>query len=331
MLTQLMCCGMPGAFVAGLLGRQLVADLPAGAAREYLLHRINFLDAPEHTRVRGAIDKWFTLPRVNGLRAEIAALAVDLVESMQGEVDLVPSLAHPLPSLVICQLLGAAEPEDLGDWGEKVAMLLSPAPTATQLEQGIAGAEEFARWVDTLDMSAIELSEAERRSLVMTLFAAGHHTTRDLFTNGFTALLRHREQMDAALANPVQAVEEFLRYDTPTQIVFRVAGPAAEVAGLEIPAGDLVIVGLGAANRDPVRFESPDQFDVTRKKSRPLSFAPGPHTCLGAPLARMEVAIMLQTLLRRFPDVSLVRPDQTVPRRPSMTFHGLTQLVVRVS
>lgn len=318
-------------FRSGPLGQQLVAGLPEGAAREYLLHRINFLDPPEHTRVRSAVDQWFTLPRVNALRPEIVALSNQLVDAMGQVVDLVPALAHPLPSLVICQLLGAAEPEELGDWGEKVAMLLSPAPTAQQLEQGVAGAAHFADWVNSLDMSAIALCESERRSLVMTLFAAGHHTTRDLFTNGMTALLRHPEQLEAARENPSLAVEEFLRYDTPTQIVFRVAAPQAEIAGQAIPEGDMIIVGLGAANRDPARFEEPDRFDVTRRKSLPLSFAPGPHTCLGAPLARMEVAIMLETLLDRFPNMTIQDPGDAVPRRPSMTFHGLTRLVVCTS
>jgi cytochrome P450 len=317
------------AFTTGALGGFLVAGLqPGAAAHDYVANRINFLDPPRHTRVRRTVDRWFSPRRVRSLRQDVEQIAAELADRFEGRAELVSALAHPLPARVICRLLGADEPDELAAWGEDVAMLLTLGRTTAQTGAGERAAEAFSAWVAEVDRTDLDLPEAERRSLIMTLFAAGHHTTRDLFANGMTALLRRPDQLALAMADPAATVEELLRFDTPTQMVSRVAPETTEIDGHEVEAGSVIIAALGAANRDPACYPDPDRLDVTRTGPPPLSFAPGPHHCLGAPLARMEVEVMLTTVLGRWPDVRLADPDQVVPRRPSAVFHGLTRLEV---
>jgi cytochrome P450 len=167
-------------------------------------------------------------------------------------------------------------------------------------------------------------------SLVVTLYSAGHRTTRDLFTNGLFSLLQHPEQYAALVDDPSLvpgAVNEFLRFETPTLYVVRVPIFDVEIAGSPVPAFTPTLVILAAANRDPARFTDPDRFDIHRQEGAPLSFAAGPHHCLGAALARMEAEVMLTAITKRWPRLALAEP------RPkwwsSGPFRGLDQLTVR--
>ncbi|MSO38197.1 MAG: cytochrome P450 [Acidimicrobiia bacterium] len=318
-------------FISGPLGPALAGGLrEGGAAHDYVTHRINFCDPPRHTDVRHAVDRWFSPRRVNELVPNVEAIATELAAELSGTCELVDAFAHPLPARVICTLLGANEPEELGTWGEDLAMLLSIGRTPEQIASGERAAEQMSEWVAGLDGPDIDLDTPTRTSLVMTLFAAGHHTTRDAFVNGMHALLRHSAQIDAARNDPAAAVAEFLRFDTPTQLVSRVTATSVELEGETIPPFSQVAVALGAANRDPERFDEPDTFDVARTRNVPISFAPGPHHCLGAPLALLELRVMLSTILGRWPRIRLIDPDAPVPHRPSAVFHGRTSLDVEL-
>jgi cytochrome P450 len=161
------------------------------------------------------------------------------------------------------------------------------------------------------------------------LYVAGHETTVNLIGNGLLALLRHPAEWRRLREDPALlpgAIEELLRYDGPVQRVGRIAASDAEVGGVGIPAGSLVVGLLGAANRDPAQFAEPDRLDVTRGEPRHLAFGTGIHYCLGAPLARLEAQVAIGTLLRRFPAPAL---DVERPVwRPSSTLRGLEALPV---
>ncbi len=163
------------------------------------------------------------------------------------------------------------------------------------------------------------------------IFAAGFETTTNLIGNGLVTLLRNRDQLDLLRSRPDlahSAVEEMLRYESSVQLDARIALEPADIDGCDIAEGDVVLTMLGAANRDPDRYENPDRFDITRTGIQHLSFAAGIHFCLGAPLARLEGEIVFNELLRRFPNVD---GDTDAPWRPSLTLRGLETLDVTVS
>ena len=172
------------------------------------------------------------------------------------------------------------------------------------------------------------LDHEELLSLVVTLYSAGHRTTRDLFSNGLAALLRDGEQRDAALDDPRRATEELVRYATPTHFVARVPVEPIEVGGETLGVFEPVLLLLAAANRDPRRFADPEQLDVAAaRESPPLSFALGPHFCLGASLARTEVEAMLTAVLTRWP--ALEAADDDHGWWTAGPFRGLRSLRVR--
>jgi hypothetical protein len=170
----------------------------------------------------------------------------------------------------------------------------------------------------------------ELRANVSLLFAAGHETTVNLIGNGIYSLLRHPDQWqmlrsDAALVP--NAIEEILRFESPVQAVGRTVSEPIELRGAALEKNDIVVALVGGANRDPAVFEDPERFDVTRQDQRPLSFGGGIHFCLGAQLARIEAAVVFETILRRLPNLRLVDPDH--PKwRPSFVLRGLTELPV---
>jgi cytochrome P450 len=331
--------------------------LPPGAAREEMTHRINFLDPPDHTRVRRLVAKAFTPRRVSGLRPYVAELCRELLMPLLREdvVDLIPRFTHQVPSLVISELLGVP-PEDrdrLTVLADRVSALLGFAGIeAHEREDAIAAAEEMHAYLrDLLKqrrrapaddlLSALlavddheRLSESELLSLAATLYSAGHRTTRDLFTNGLATLLPRRDLVaslrDGTLP-AAAAVEEFLRFETPTHYVARRFATDFPVGGVTIPAGEPIVVLLAAGNRDPEAYADADRFDPRRwlaapPPPAPLSFAFGPHFCLGASLARMEAQTMLETLLASLPEVALA--DEPVRWRHTGLFRSVEALVV---
>ena len=344
-------------FRSGPIAERFRQLLPPGAARDEMSHRVNFLDPPDHPRVRNLVSHTFTPGRVRDLRPFVERRANELIdavnlESSDATVDVRACFAHPLPSLVISEMLGVpiADRDQLTDWSEAVTPLLGVRIPEAGLERALDASARFAAYASALlderrrrpgddlltAMVQVEdgherLSREEVLSLVVTLYSAGHRTTRDLFTNGLFHLLQHREQYAALVDDPSLvpgALDEFLRFETPTLYVARVPVVDVEIAGVPVPAFTPTLVILAATSRDPARFSDPDRFDIRRQEGAALSFAAGPHHCLGASLARMEVEVMLAAITLRWPRLALAEP------RPkwwsSGPFRGLDQLRVRL-
>ena len=319
-----------------------------------LSHMMLMRDPPDHTRLRGLVTKAFTARRIEAMRAHVQDLTDRLLDKVipLGRMDMIRDLAFPLPVLVICELLGIQEEDQVRfvTGSSTGAALLNPTPPSrTELDDANRGSLESGAYFDALfeqrrrdprddlvtqlvqaEEAGDRLTTAELRANVNLLFAAGHETTVNLIGNGFLALLRHREQWRKLCDDPSlipNAIEEILRFESPVQAVARTVAEPIELSGVDLEPPAIVVSLIGAANRDPAMFENPDRFDITRKDIRPLSFGGGIHFCLGAQLARIEAAVVFETVLRRLPDLRLEKPDQ--PKwRSSFTLHGLTELPV---
>lgn len=335
-------------------------SLPPGAARDEMGHRINFLDPPDHTRVRKLVAKAFTPRRIAALRPYVVALCGELLATRDPDatIDLIATFSHQVPSLVISELLGVP-PEDrdlLTSLSDRVSALLGLAGLdASRRDDAIAAAEQMhgylrellaARRRDPRDdllsaLLAVEedrerLSESELLSLAATLYSAGHRTTRDLFSNGLAVLLRDRALVEEVQrgALPVSAVvEEFLRFETPTHYVARMLAAPLALGDVTIPPGEPITLLLAAGNRDPAAYADAERFDPRRwlvdpAPPAPLSFAFGPHFCLGASLARLEAETMLEALLAMRPEIAVA--DETLAWRHTGLFRGLQALPVRL-
>jgi len=337
-------------FRSGLLGVLYASTLPPGALHDEMSQRINFLDPPDHPRVRGLVAKAFTPRRVADLRPWIQATAVDLVAELpvtDGCVEVMRGLAHQLPSLVISELLGVAlaRRERLTELSDAVTPVFGTSVTAEQRAGAVAAAEEMhavlreemdarrrAPRDDLLSaLVAVEeggerLSRAELMSLAATLYSAGHRTTRDLFGNGLDLMLGEGVPIDG----PVDAmvIDEITRLATPTHYVARFPTEDVELGGIRLRPDTPVMVFLAAANRDPAVYSDPDSFDPSRAGPPALSFALGPHFCLGAALARLEVEVMLSAFTERFPRARAAGHDRRWHQRGP--FRGLDELVVRI-
>lgn len=345
----------PG-FVTSPIAELYLAGLPAGAARDEMGHRINFLDPPDHPRVRSLVNRAFTPRRVDALRpwaASTAGVLLDAVDPTAEPVDLLGILAHQLPSLVISELLGvpADRRDHLTRLSDQVAPLLSVSVTGEERTAAIAAADEMHAYLGALVaerrteprddlLSALVAAEAEGAtlapeellSLAATLYSAGHRTTRDLFCNGLTVLLSQPERyghlVDGAWSVP-DVVAEMVRFETPTLYVARIAAEPVVIDGVTIPTSAPVLVYLSAANRDPAAYDDPDEFRPGREGPAPLSFAFGAHYCLGASLARAEAEVMLEAVVDRWPGLVLAAPDAPIPWHLRGPFRGVDELVVR--
>lgn len=327
--------------------------LPPGAARDEMSHRINFLDPPDHPRVRGIVSRAFTPRRTAMLRPWMEETAARLLDGLEdrADVDLLHEFAHQLPSLVISELLGVppADRDLLTGWSDAVAPLLGVHVAPEKKLAAIAAAEEFHAYLGALLdertktpgddlLSALLAAEAEGErltrvellSLAATLYSAGHRTTRDLFTNGMSALLsdpmRYRNVVEGRWAVPA-VVDEFLRFETPTLFVARIPLAPVVLGGVEVGAWEPVLVFLAAANRDPAVHDDPDDFRPGRGGGTPISFAFGAHFCLGASLARSEAEVMLAAVSSRWPALALA-PSHPLRWHQRGPFRGLDELMV---
>jgi cytochrome P450 len=343
------------ACASGPIALRYLEGLPPGAARDEMSHRINFLDPPDHTRVRGLLSKAFTPRRVAALVPWMRETAAQLLAALDdgGKVDLLRAYAHQLPSLVISQLLGVPieDRDRLTRWSDEVAPLLGFRLSDAEREAAVRASESFhtylGRLLDTrrrqpsddlltallaAEENGERLTRVELLSLAATLYSAGHRTTRDLFSNGMAVLLRDggerfRRVVEGTWSVP-DVVAEFLRYETPTLFVARVPLEAVRVGGIEVGAYEPLLIFLAAANRDPAVFAAPDTFHPGRSEAAPLSFAYGAHYCLGASLARAEAEVMLDAVRLHWPDLAL---EESVSLRWHQRgpFRGLDELPVR--
>ncbi|MFD8607396.1 cytochrome P450 [Streptomyces sp. NPDC059631] len=313
-------------------------------------HTMLASDPPEHTRLRRLVTKAFTTGAVTDMRPFIARVTDELLDqwSVGERFDFVASLAVPLPVIVICELLGVPKEDrpDVQRWsGELFAAGKSDVIDAASHSMAdymttLIAAKRLAPGASLLDRLISErdgddhLSEEELVSLAVLLLVAGHETTTNFLGNATLALLQHRAELDRLRQNPddVPAVlDELLRFDSPVSTAtFRFTTEAVTLGCTDIPAGVPVLVALGAANRDPERFPSPDLLDLDRDAAAHLSFGHGIHRCVGAPLAKAEVEIALRTVLTRFPGIRLAAPTDQLDWRRTRLVRGRATLPVLV-
>jgi cytochrome P450 len=305
-------------------------------------------DPPEHTRLRRMLTPEFTVRRMRRLEPRIIEIVeqhLDALERAGAPADLVAEFALPVPSLVICELLGVPY-EDRAEFQHRTGRQLDVSiPVEERLVLAREGREYMARLVaraqaapgeDMLGMlvreHGDELSRDELIGIAGLLLVAGHETTSNMLGLGTLALLRHPEQLalvrdDPAMVDP--AVEELLRWLSIVHSgIPRTTTTEVEIAGRTIPAGQLVVCALPAANRDAALTDDPDRLDVTRGAPGHVAFGHGVHHCLGAPLARMEMRIAFPALLRRFPQLALAVPYDEVDFRSYHVVYGLHALPV---
>ncbi|NKZ14832.1 cytochrome P450 [Mycolicibacterium septicum DSM 44393] len=306
------------------------------------------LDPPEHQRLRRMLTAEFTIRRMKRLEPRIVEIVDSRLDAMTAAgppSDLVADFALPIPSLVICELLGVPY-EDRDDFQHRSTLQLDLSlPIAERLalqrqsREYMRGLVRRARrdpGEDILGMlvrdHGAELSDDELVGIAGLLLLAGHETTSNMLGLGVLALLRHPEQLAAVRDDPDAvgpAVEELLRWLSIVQnAIPRFTTTDVEVGGVRISAGELVFASLPAGNRDPEFIDSPDVLDIRRGAPGHLAFGHGVHHCLGAPLARMEMRIAIPALLRRFPTLALAEPFDSVQYRSFHFIYGLKSLAV---
>jgi cytochrome P450 len=312
------------------------------------------MDPPDHTRLRGLVQKAFTPKTVENLRPRIQELVDDLMAPAleRGSMEVIEDLAYPLPVRVITEMLGVPheDHETFKGWSKELAGALDPdfATPDDVMERRERAASAFVEYFQALIaerrsrpqddlLSALiaaedegkKLSEKELLSTLILLLVAGHETTVNLIANGVLAFARHPDQLQRVSDEPSlvrTAVDEILRYDPPVQFTARVALEDIDIDGTTLGKGEFAMVLVAAANRDPEQFADPDTFDVGRQENRHLSFGLGAHFCLGAPLARVEGQVALQAVASRVDDLALAveQPEY----KTNIVLRGLAALPV---
>ncbi len=312
-------------------------------------HSMLELDGPRHARLRALTLRAFTSRRIARLAPEIAALSHALIDAFPaGAFDLIPAFAQRIPIIVICRLLGV--PEDMADrlldWSHAMVAMYQARRDRALEERAVAATEAFvafmrayvderrARPADDLITELIAAEEAGEKlstdELITTcilLLNAGHEATVHAMANAVKLLLEVPGARAALLAPETReaALEETLRLDPPLHLFTRFAHEEAELFGHRFAPGDEVGLLLPAANRDPARWQAPDRFDPTRAQRSHLSFGAGAHFCIGAPLARLELATALPILFEHCPALALAAPPEYANL---YHFHGLGRLMV---
>jgi cytochrome P450 len=313
-----------------------------------------FMDPPDHTRLRGLVQKAFTPKTVENLRPRIQELVDDLMAPVmeRGSMEVIEDLAYPLPVRVITEMLGVPleDHDTFKGWSRELAGALDPdfaTPDAVaQRRERAASAfvdyfqaliaerrrdpqDDLLTALITAEDEGHKLSEKELLSTLILLLVAGHETTVNLIANGVLTLCRNPDQLRRLRQDPSlvrTAVEEVLRFDPPVQFTARVALEDIDIDGTTLGKGDQAIVLVAAANRDPEQFDHPDMFDVGRQDNRHLSFGLGAHFCLGAPLARVEGQLALGAVATRLDDLALAvdQPEY----KTNIVLRGLASLPV---
>jgi cytochrome P450 len=314
-----------------------------------------FLDAPDHLRLRQAMAAGFHPSLIRALRPCVDELATELLDGLDGAAgfDFIASVARPLPSRVMGRLLGVGREDEacFTAWSDDLAAFIGALqPSSVQLRAAQRSLLQMVRYFERLlptrrrepgtDLVS-RLLRAEAAGGIradgelvvqcaMLLFA-GHETTRNLLGNGLYALLSQPDQWDALRARPELmplAVRELLRYDSPVQYTGRRVAAELSLHGRTLRRGDLVLLMIGAANRDPGRYADPDRVDITRREGSHLSFGSGPHVCIGAGLALLEAEVVLHAVMQRWPDLGLA--EEPARWNGIAGLRGLARLPVRL-
>jgi cytochrome P450 len=312
-------------------------------------------DPPRHTRLRLLVNKAFTPKTVEELAPFIRGFVDKALDAAlaRGRMDVMADLAFPLPAIVIAEMLGIP-PEDrdrFKHWSDDATAALGNLPSNLSPEvlrksvEAMRALQAYFRDIiaqrrakprhDLISglIKAQEegdrLSDQELLANCVLLLNAGHETTTNLIGNGTYALLRHPDQLKRLRDDPSRiptGIEELLRYDSPVQFTNRILTADTELGGKVLPAGQMVLLLLAAANRDPEQFPNPDKLDVGRVNNKHVAFGLGLHFCLGAPLARLEGRLVIEALLQRAPNLRLDGPP---PRyRQNFNLRGLESLHV---
>lgn len=311
-------------------------------------HMLN-KDGADHRRLRNLVSQAFTPKRIEALEPRIRALAAELIDAVKakGEMDVIAEFSGQFPTIVILEMLGVPleDRERLRVWSKVFIDLGSQ-------EDFMQKANEFTTYLRKLFdlrrenpqddlISALlaaeeegdKLSENELFSTLVLLIIAGHETTMNLIGNAVLALTQESEKLEYLRAHPEAmkaAVEEFLRYDAPVErALFRLVAEDMVHKGYELKRGDAVILIIGSANRDESQFDAADKLILNRQSNQHLSFGKGIHYCLGAPLARLEADIGLNSLIQGLPNLRLAVPVSELRWRNSPGFKGLEQLPVQ--
>jgi pimeloyl-[acyl-carrier protein] synthase len=311
-----------------------------------------FLDPPDHTRLRFLVHKAFSHRTVETMRLHVQQVVDMLLDAVQEQqyMDVIGDLAFPLPAIIIAEMLGVP-PEDhpkFKKWTNDFAVFMGTPTTleqSKQATQSVLALMDYFRYIvnrrrvnpiDDLLGSLIaaeregdKLSEEELLANCVLLLFAGHEASTNLIGNGLNALLRQPALLQKLKEQPeliTSAVEELLRYDSPTQWTARITKEETVIGSKLLGRGQGVLLMLGAANRDPLQFPNPDELDICRRENRHIAFGHSAHFCLGAALARLEGQISIATLLRRFPKLRL--QNETVEWQGSLGFRSLKALPI---
>ena len=328
---------------------------PAAHAPFHALNDAGMLDRepPDHTRLRRLVLKAFTPRAVEAMRERIQAIVDGLIDDFggAGQIDLIADYIEPLPVTVIAELLGVPEADRhlLRPWSADICLMYELNPPETSARKAVKASLEFGAYLrellaerrarpgaDLISGLASVMDEGDRlteEELIGTcvlLLNAGHEASVNGAGNGWWTLFRHPDRLADLRANPSllpSAIEELLRFDTPLSMFERWVLEPIEVDGITIPRGSEVALLFGSANRDPAVFPNADELDLTRDPNPYLSFGAGIHYCLGAPLAKLELGIAFETLMRRVPRLELIEPPRW---KPTFVLRGLEALRVRV-
>ncbi|NDV86899.1 cytochrome P450 [Aurantimonas aggregata] len=340
---------------AGLDGRPDYSDKPPHLADFYAIESRSLLDLepPTHTRLRSLVTRAFVSRQIERLAPRIGEIANGLIDrfAADGEVELVEAFATPLPVRVIAELIGvpAADAPLLVDWSHRMVAMYQLGRTSAVEASANAAARDFAAYLRAVIadkrrrpaedlVSALiaaesdggRLDEAEMVATLALLLNAGHEATVHQIGNAVKAILESHREAAGLFSNAdstAVTVEECLRFDTPLHLFERVAQePVTLRDGWQLQRGDRIALLLGAANHDPAVFERPGEFLAGRAAKPHVSFGGGIHFCIGAPLARLELAIALEALFKRLPTLSLAATPQY---RDSWHFRGLERLALR--
>jgi len=318
----------------------------------FIRRQMNFIDTPDHARIRGLVHKAFTPAAIAALRAHIQEICESVLDAAGsgGSMDLMKDFAYPLPAIVIAEMLGVP-PEDRdqfkqwsADFAEIVGNPIRPMERLLEIKKSVLELIDYLRGIVTRlhadpadnimstlvrEQSEDMLTEDELLANAVFLLAAGHETTTNLIANGILSLLRAPAELERLRAEPSllpSAVEEILRFESPLQITGRIAKEDIEIGGATIARGQLIALVLGSANRDPACFDDPDRLDIGRRDNKHLAFSQGAHYCTGATLARIEGQIAIGSALRRLRGMKL--REGRVDWHQNISFRGLRSLPV---